>query len=218
MTRVQEWDKLAAGFATLGRFHRAPPHAAELAAVHELLPEWPLAETLHAQEGMERLQASFLNGESPERIARDHDRLYGVSATAAVPPYESVHRGIDRLVFDAQTLEVRRAYQELGLQAPNLNREPDDHVGLEFDFVAQALISAIDAVADGRNPDEVVDVARTFLGDHLLVWAPVMLEKVATNADTDFMAGVALLSMGALESARALLGASVPPQPVNISR
>lgn len=206
MTDVEEWDALAAAFGTLGRLHREPPDADMLDAISGLLDEWPLPDTEEARLGVQRLRRSRELGEDAEAIRRDHDRMYGVSATAEVPPYESVHRGTEGLVFDEQTLDVRAAYRTLGLTAPNLNREPDDHIGLELDFVAQAMLMAIDAV-DAGTSDALVPVAsaRAFLRDHVLTWAPDMLRTLEARAGTEFIAGLALLSQGALKSATAIL-------------
>ena len=44
--------------------------------------------------------------------------------------WESVCRHKDEaLVFQKETLEVRAAYRELGLQVEKLHHEPDDHIG-----------------------------------------------------------------------------------------
>lgn len=206
VTEFERWDALAAAFATLGSLHRESPDEAHLAAFEGLLDEWPILETNEARLGVERIRRSQELGEDAETIRRDHDLLYGVSATAQVAPYESVHRGVDHLVFDTHTLDVRRAYEALSLSAPNLHREPDDHIGLEFDFMAQALVMALDAVDAGRDSGETILIARSFLHEHLLSWCPAMLDEVALKATTEFMAGVALLSQGTLRSAATTLG------------
>ena len=140
----------------------------------------------------------------------DHDRLYGDTAAAVVPPYESVHRGLDGLVFDEQTLEVRAAYRGLSLQAPRLNREPDDHIGLEFDFVARSCLRAIDALdaGDEAEAERFIGIGAAFVRDHLLPWAPEMLATAIGRAHTHFMRGVGLLSLGALASYVELVDAS----------
>ena len=158
VTEFERWDALAAAFATLGSLHRASPDEAYLAAFEEHIDEWPIFETDEARLGVERMRRSQELGEGAETIRRDHDLLYGVSATPQVAPYESVHRGVDHLVFDTHTLDVRRACETLGLSAPNLHREPDDHIGLEFDFMAQALVMALDVIDAGR--DALAGVAR----------------------------------------------------------
>lgn len=203
MDRRQRWENLAAGFAVLGRFHREAPDEGALRGVTGLLDEWPLAGTEPAERGLALLRASAGAGEDVATIAADRARLYGEAALAVVAPYESVHRSKDHLVFERHTLQARAAYRRLNLQAPHLNREPDDHIGLEFDFMAQALLRAL----DDADPALGLSAATDFLHDRLLPWAPGMLAKLETAASTRFMAGLAALSLGALESASAdLLG------------
>ncbi|MEQ6900103.1 molecular chaperone TorD family protein [Nocardioides sp. YIM 152588] len=199
------WEHHAAAFGVLGRLHREPPSDEALTAIGALLDEWPLPDGPDAAAGLARLRCSRDAGEDAARVRADHDRLYGVSAVALVAPYESVHRGEDRLVFDTATLEVREAYRALGLQAPQLNLEPDDHIGLELDFMAQALLRAVGA-PDDALAEAALAPARAFLADHLLPWAPAVLARVEEAARTDFMAGVALLTRGALDSCRSALG------------
>ncbi len=196
-------DAYAAGFATLGRLHREAPDDAVLGVLWSLLDDWPLPGGEDTAEGLRRWALSREAGEDADVISRDHNRLYGVSAKAVVPPYESVHRDDDGLVFDVSTLDVRAAYLDRGLQAPRLNREPDDHLGLEFDFMAQLVLWALDALEreDAAAAETELEAARQFLAAHLLQWAPGMLRKTAEAAGTRFMSGLALLSLGALESA-----------------
>jgi len=206
LSEQERWDALAAAFGTLGRLHRQSPDRETLAALRGLLDEWPLPHTDDARAGLDRMRRSAELHETVEAIRSDHDRLYGVSATAAVAPYESVQRGIDRLVFDQETHVVRAVYRRFGLSAPNLHREPDDHIGLEFDFVAHLMLRVLDEVSrDPGDPQVPLSAARAFLDEHLLMWAPAMLAEAVSLAHTEFMAGVALLSRGALESADATI-------------
>lgn len=202
----QRWDELAAGFGVLGRLHREAPDAQVLAALTGMAAQWPLAETAHAQRGLALLQASADSGEPASVIAADHSRLYGDAAAAVVPPYESVHRSREHLVFDRETMLARSAYRTLDLQAPHLGREPDDHIGLEFDFVSQALLLALER----EDPARELRAATAFLHERLLPWAPAMLTTLEAAAATRFMASVAALSLGALESAREALPEAPP--------
>lgn len=210
MLHADQLDAVAAAFVTLGGFHRVAPDEAALRAFRELLEEWPLPGTAAASRGLDHMRASVRAGESDRTIRRDHDLLYGDSAVAMVAPYESVHRGIEGLVFDEQTLLVREAYRSLALRAPRLNREPDDHIGLEFDFIARSCLKALDALDLNASADaqRYIDIGAAFLRDHLLAWAPAMLERVDELAGTRFMRGLAQLSLGALESYASLVGIS----------
>lgn len=207
MVSVESLAAHADLFGLLGRLHREPPAADALAKLWALLDEWPLPASEAAVEGLNRWHDSQSAGETAEAIERDHDRLYGVSAVALVPPYESVHREVEGLVFGETTLQVRREYLEFGLRVPEPNRVPDDHIGLEFDFVSQALLRAVECADhdDAAGRAAALEAARRFLGEHLLVWAPATLERAREAARTEFMAGLALLSLAVLESGRQLL-------------
>jgi len=209
MSDRERWDALAAAFGVLGRLHREPPHQQALDSIRSLAGDWPLPDTDDAVAGIEHLRRSAAADESSSTVRSDHDRLYGVSATARVAPYESVWRGNEKLVFDEETMQVRESYRNAGLSAPNLNREPDDHIGLEFDFVAQLLLRALET-NDGDPSASLGDplqTARAFLDEHVNHWAPAMLTAAAAQARTEFMTGVALLSRGALVTATATLPA-----------
>ncbi|MCL2466256.1 MAG: molecular chaperone TorD family protein [Micrococcales bacterium] len=201
MLTADELDRFAAAFTVLGRFHLLPPEEEALTCLDELLDEWPLPATGATAVGLDLMRRSRLH-ESAVRIRRDHDRLYGRTAKATVAPYESVHRGTDGLVFDVQTLQVRAAYRTLGLRAPEPNKEPDDHIGLELDFLAASCLRALDALDLGLA-DDAERCWRTgvdFLHDHVLAWAPDVLRTVADKSTTEFMAAVAHLTTGALDA------------------
>lgn len=95
-----------------------------------------------------RLHAAI---EDEKDVRRDHDLLYGITANAKVPPFEL---SIDR---SRASFSMKRRWTfgtsivALGLQAPKLNREPDDHIGLELDFLAQCCISALTALEQGSS-------------------------------------------------------------------
>ncbi len=196
----QQLDSLAAAFATLGRLHLQSPDEETLSEIFNLLDEWPLADDGDTAFGLNELRASREAGEAVADIRRDHNLLYGVTAKAKVPPYESVHRGADGLIFDEDTLAVRAEYKKLGLQAPRLNREPDDHLGLEFNFIAQSCLRALDALDQNSTTDasRYWGIGQQFMDAHIMEWAPIMLEKAADEAETSFYRGVMYLSLGAL--------------------
>lgn len=213
MLDTDRLDALAAGFTVLARFHQQTPDDEALAGFRELLAEWPLTGTSAADDGLRLMRESAAAGEDAEAIRQDHMWLYGTLAHAKVAPYESVHRGEDRLVFDDHTLRVRDAYRSLSLQAPRLGREPDDHIGLELDFVAQSCLRALEALAQGsaNDAERYVRLGADFLRDHLLAWAPEMLGRVVAEADTLFMRGLARLSVGAIDSYAQFTGVPTPP-------
>ena len=201
MLTFDQLDAFAAAFSTLGRLHITPVTAETIEQVVSLLDEWPAPASSEATAtGVDAWRSSVAEGESVADIHRDHDLLYGISANAKVPPFESVHRNEEGLVFDKETLEVRDQYRRLGLQAPHLNREPDDHIGLELDFLAQCCVSALTALEQDATlaAERYERIAAEFTRDHLMTWAPDMLEKAIDSAETDWMRGLEHMTLGAI--------------------
>lgn len=96
---------------------------------------------------------------------------------------------------------MRAAYARLGLAAPHLHREPDDHIGLELEFLAQGCLRVLDAREDGHADEshQTLAIVANFLRTHVLAWAPSFLSRVSEQAQTSFMKGVALLTIATLD-------------------
>ena len=117
MLQADQLDAFAAAFTTLGRLQVQPSSAETMAQVVSLLDEWPIpASDELTAAGIAALRASRATGEDEKDVRRDHDLLYGITANAKVAPFESVHRSVEGLVFNDETLEVRDQYRRLGLQ------------------------------------------------------------------------------------------------------
>jgi TorA maturation chaperone TorD len=200
-------DRFAAAFTTLARLLLAAPDLSVLARVRdpELLAQWPLPQDPDCRRGVALLAESATARETEAKLRRDYNRLFIGPERLKAPPYESVHRSPDHLVFDRETLEVRAAYAQFGLAAPRLNQEPDDHIGLELGFLAALCVRGLDALEadDDRELARVLDAVAAFLRDHLLVWGPRCLTQAANASATYFYQGVAALGLGTLARARA---------------
>lgn len=199
-------DAMAAVSTVLSRWLMSPPDAATLAAVCEpaMLAEWPLAPEGETAAGLRELARHREEGETADDVAADHMRLFVGPGHVPISPYESVHRSVEGLLFDEQTLQVRRWYHRFGLTAPREGREPDDHIALELEFVATLLGSAVDAVDAGENDDASLFAQSTaeFTAEHLGTWAPAWFGLVLAQARTPFYRGVAHLGLGLLEKLR----------------
>ena len=79
---------------------------------------------------------------------------------------------------------------------------PDDHIALEFAFLAKLF---------ERGSEEALDAARSFLAEHLLMFAPAYLASVEGAARTPFYRAVAGVAAGTL---RALVEALEVDPPV----
>lgn len=148
-----------------------------------------------------------LTTEAHEDLHWDFTRMFIGPFTLPAPPYESVYRGEDRLLYQEETLEVRQEYRKYGLNTRECNPEPDDHVGLELDFMYHLTQLASERFAAGDRPGlaAVLQDQRRFLDQHLLQWVPKFSDDVIRSADTDFYRGFARILSGYLTMDRQLL-------------
>ncbi|WP_066585706.1 TorD/DmsD family molecular chaperone [Cellulomonas timonensis] len=199
-------DRFAAAFTALSGLLVAAPDAELVTRMRdaELLADWPLPDEGDTREGVELLRASAQADESVEVIRRDYNRLFFGPEPMIAPPYESVHRSQERLVFERETMQVRAAYAEFDLAAPRLNREPDDHIALELSFLSTLCVRAMDLLDahDDASAARHLVAVRAFLAEHLLVWGPTCFEQAVDGATTSFYRGVARLGRGTLAAAR----------------
>ncbi|HWI61998.1 MAG TPA: molecular chaperone TorD family protein [Symbiobacteriaceae bacterium] len=142
-----------------------------------------------------------------DQLLWDYTRLFIGPAALPAPPYESAYRSADRLLFQQETLDVRQAYREYGLGAEKLGSEPDDHIGLELQFLYETCRLAAERAAAGdlAGVDQVLRDQQRFLDDHLLRWAADFAADVAASAQTGFYRGMAQLLAGYLPVDRGIL-------------
>ncbi len=197
-------DAVAAAATTLSRWLLAPPEAKVLSAAlePEVLAGWPLPGRGHTSTGLAALRRARQE-EGPADIASDHRRLLTGPGSLLAPPYESVHRSAEGLLFDEHTLRVREWYHHYGISAPREGKEPDDHIGLELEFVATLLGWSLEAHDAGSAADAAAyaEAAGVFLDEHVARWAPALFALVIDHARTDFYRGVAHLGLGLLDEA-----------------
>ncbi|WP_424210642.1 TorD/DmsD family molecular chaperone [Streptomyces sp. BI20] len=205
---VRELDATAAACTVVSRLLLEAPDQQHLDGVRdpELLADWPLPATGRTAEGLVRWADSRRLGEDASAVRADHNRLFVGPEALLAPPWESVHRSPEGLLFETETLQVRAWYARHGLAAPRQGREPDDHLGLELSFVAALSVRALDAVEAGA-PDRARDLLaarRAFLDEHPLTWAGGFFDMIEEHARTAFHRGLAALGDGLLDHLGAL--------------
>ena len=178
------------------------------------------AEQVEMQHGVELLQRWTNENrgglEVPQFKALQEDNLrmfIGLNKVPA-PVWESVYFSEKRLMFQEQTLQIREWYARFGLQAERINKEPDDHIGLEMLFIAHLASLALQAFEqnDETKLNEILQAQREFLSEHLLRWGPVWAKLVKQHAATDFYRGIAHLTHGALLAIAETLEIKMPKE------
>jgi putative dimethyl sulfoxide reductase chaperone len=167
----------------------------------ELFRAFPFAKTDAAIDQAVRRIEDYLGGpdalssEAIDRLRWDYTRMFIGPGRVPAPPWESVYRNGEHLHFSDETLDVRDAYRKYQLATRELGREPDDHVGLELDFLHRLSAMETDAAEQGNEARlaELLEDHRTFLDEHVLAWVPEWIVDVLRSADTDFYRGMAQL-------------------------
>lgn len=173
--------------------------------INRLFFDWPVAENQEAvSRGLKILQDYSCQWQADllGPLKQDHTRLFIGLERILAPPYASVYLSEEHLLFEKPVLDVRRFYKKIGLQVNPKKREPDDHIGFEM----YCLCFLCENVAQAGEQENTQTVAkyqtelREFLSDHLNSWLYAFLSRVTDNAQTPFYNGVALLTLGLIES------------------
>ena len=159
------------------------------------------------QQGMTEVEAYLAdpaNGtaEAFEALLWDYTRMFIGPGRLAAPPWESAYSNEERLLFQEQTLQVRQVFRSYGLVLASAPSNPEDHIGLELDFMYHTCRLA------AEQPARIVQILsdqQDFLNEHLLTWAPDFAADVVKSANTGFYRGMARMLNGFLRIDRTIL-------------
>lgn len=133
-----------------------------------------------------RLEAASKDG--VEGMRREYTALFIGAGSLEAPPWESSYTGDPRLLFQEGTLAVRNAYREGGFLPARYPSVADDHIALEFAFMAALSKRARNAYGEGglEACRRDLELSADFAEAHLLAWLPLFLERVRGARSADF--------------------------------
>ncbi len=161
-------------------------------------------EDTQLQEGIQcvkrYLQAIKLE-EDFDSLHWDYTRMFIGPYRLPAPIWESAYVNKDGLLFQEETLKVRRLYLENNLMSLQHHVEADDHLGLELDFMYQLSNVAADLLKEEKvsQLQKILTDQKAFLREHLLKWTPIFGEKVVEHAETEFYKGMVKILNGFLK-------------------
>ena len=173
-------------YAVLSRAFAQEADAGFLAFDGHFVEECALLDN-EAGEGS-RLACAIMEAASSEgaeeRLRDEYMSLMIGPGEMPVPPWESVFVSKEKLLFQESTLLVRRAYARAGYRSAGYPHEADDHIAVELNFMAALAKRTLDAFEadDGGEFARLLDVQRTFLAEHLLVWIGEYAERMQALA------------------------------------
>lgn len=111
----------------------------------------------------------------------------------SVSPLECVWLDPEGLILQEPMFEIRNWYAHYGLQARNWRVRSDDHLACQLEFIVHLLAHPLD-----HGPKD----AAAFMDHHLLRWIEPFAARVSTRCQTQFYAGLALVTVSVLRRLR----------------
>lgn len=148
-----------------------------------------------------------INSRSPidfESILDDHLRLFGGMGTPKAPPYESVYLSEEHLMNQKQTQEVKRIYATYGWESTLEGKVPEDHIGIELQFLNLMLEKYLEIDDDACHREVAGDI-RKFTDNHLATWLTDWNRDVQKHAKSDFYKGIGYLIVSSVEDIRSII-------------
>ena len=154
-----------------------------------------------------RAQNGKVNPTSLQALRTDYFKLFIGPGKMHAPVWESVYFSEEHLVLQERTLDVRRWYRRFGLEAEQINREPDDHIGLELSFMARLATLALQAMEsqDKAGFTGLMNFQKKFFSEHLAQFGPTWAKLVIEHAQSDFYRGIGHLALGSLQAVARIL-------------
>jgi len=194
-----------------GRFFYKEPNLGELLVLGESNPFQILAEDEESQgEGLQLLvdflaEVPALSKEECKNLKEEYQRLFLGPDPLPAHPWESVYLSREHIILDEHTLKVREFYRAWGVEVDG--NDPDDHIGLELEFMALLNEKGLDCCNLGNlsGLKDVLTAQRAFLENHLLCWTQKYCNLLAQSTAHPLYRGIALFTPEYLEADRDLL-------------
>lgn len=151
------------------------------------------------------LLKNYLAGHGEEDIINlevDYAKVFlaaGVAQGLAAFPYESVYTNKKHLMSQEAHDDVTILYAAKGLEVrEDMYRVPNDHISLEFEYMARLCAEAVKASASGDEAglEESIREQEAFFNNHIKRWVLLFCNDVIKYADTDFYKAAAILCRG----------------------
>ncbi|MFN3740063.1 MAG: molecular chaperone [Thermodesulfovibrionales bacterium] len=135
-----------------------------------------------------------------EDLAIEYARLFIGPQNPPAVPYASFYLSESRALMTEETIDVRRRYLEAGMAVKELYSIPDDHIGIELEFVYYLTQSAIEYFENGNREESsrIFEMRKSFLIDHMTKWIPPFVDKILKSSQEDFYKGIAYMLRGVL--------------------
>lgn len=140
-------------------------------------------------------------GEIRSALAAEFASLFLNMSSNPVAMYESVYLSDLHLTMQEPYVRVVEAYHEQGVGLACSFREPADHIGVEFAFMAMLCRKAAQAAMgrDSSGLHEAVEAQERFMREHVSCWVSLFCDALDKRAVSDFYRGVSRMTREYIE-------------------
>jgi TorA maturation chaperone TorD len=208
-----EWEKLisnrAGTYAFLARLYQVEADQTLLEQISKMNLSKDIEET-ELSEGYALLDRYIkkTTENTLTELAIDYAKVFlGVSRGAGAFPYESVYTSETHLFMQEARDEVLAAFRAEGLDRADDFKEPEDHIALEFEFMAYLCKKTLETLHKGDEGQAIgyLEKQKWFLEEHILNWVPDFCRDIERFAQTDFYKAAAKITQGYIQLEKALL-------------
>lgn len=132
----------------------------------------------------------YLNTELKAEFAR----LFLGQNKLLAPPFESVYRSPRKRLLGEETMEVRKLYKEMGMEVLDFGSLPDDHIGLELEYMYYLSFKVLDLIEDEGEIKDIINLLekqQKFIKEHLTMWVPEFCKDIKENTNLLFFKEIA---------------------------
>lgn len=139
--------------------------------------------------------------EFKEDLAIEFARLFIGPKDPPAVPYASFYLSESKTVMSDVTIDVRKKYLEAGMAVQRLYSIPDDHIGIELEYLQYLTEKIIDLFEHGQREEasRLYEMKEDFLNDHIASWIPFFADKVIESTQEDFYKGAACILNGIIK-------------------
>jgi len=139
-----------------------------------------------------------------EALAVEYARLFVGPKNPPAIPYASFYLSESKTVMTDITTGVRKRYLDAGMAVKDLYSTPDDHIGIELEFISYLTEKIIDLYENANRSEasKLFELRNNFINEHMVHWVPLFVVRLLDSTQEDFYKGAAIILREVLESAQ----------------
>jgi TorA maturation chaperone TorD len=139
-------------------------------------------------------------GEWIEELALEYARLFVGPNNPPAMPYASFYLSESHSLMTDETIDVRKIYLDAGMAVKELYSVPDDHIGIELEFIYDLTQRMIELFEKGQREEasRLFELRSDFIRGHMALWAPYLAAKIIESTQEDFYKGASFILKGCI--------------------